>query len=46
MKLFQSTLLMRGATRKLLELSKGYKFQSTLLMRGATWRTDTERDMY
>ena len=34
---FQSTLLMRGATRDILDASrKAYGFQSTLLMRGAT----------
>ena len=36
---FQSTLLMRGATAKVIfSRSSGISFQSTLLMRGATWR--------
>ena len=35
---FQSTLLMRGATRAQKVVSEEAKFQSTLLMRGATTR--------
>ena len=34
--LFQSTLLMRGATRRSMGYIEGILFQSTLLMRGAT----------
>ena len=38
---FQSTLLMRGATRAgLFHRDHTRAFQSTLLMRGATWRVD------
>ena len=33
---FQSTLLMRGATRQQRRIEEARKFQSTLLMRGAT----------
>ena len=36
-KLFQSTLLMRGATMTIKHLFNHGLFQSTLLMRGATW---------
>ena len=36
-KKFQSTLLMRGATRSVISSSFASGFQSTLLMRGATW---------
>ena len=34
--IFQSTLLMRGATRHILRRDGRIQFQSTLLMRGAT----------
>ena len=38
---FQSTLLMRGATRTVSRWSRGFgRFQSTLLMRGATKELD------
>ena len=37
--IFQSTLLMRGATAQGLDDHELYKFQSTLLMRGATYKS-------
>ena len=37
---FQSTLLMRGATRRRLERAGACRFQFTLLMRGATCGLD------
>ena len=40
--LFQSTLLMRGATRKVWLMRRYFIFQSTLLMRGATQRRERQ----
>ena len=45
--LFQSTLLMRGATQKLVQAGIYSPFQSTLLMRGATYsREDAEKYLH